>query len=82
MQIPPVGIIEAGLDVLRTRDPRVVEDELTEFRLLGARVDRPFLPKGLQTVATDVERGYLLGLETARAVLETMPAAVLAGVEL
>ena len=51
---------------------KVFESELHEFRSLGNRLDAVKFPEG----ATDVEKGYIIGLETARALLLTNAAAV------
>ncbi len=84
--IPPVGTIEAALDAIKLASgPKllVFDRELKEFRTLGpARLDALAKSSTLPAGISDVERGYLLGLETARACLQGMPAAAAAGVEL
>jgi hypothetical protein len=84
MIIPAVAFIETALETLKTRDALVIEGEVKEFRSLGRRLQRMALPENVSNPEqiTDAERGYLIGLETARALLAGMPTAVMAGVEL
>ncbi len=81
MTIPAVAHIQIGLSALGREDPKSVAAELAELRF--ARVpssDEAYavFPAG----ASDFEKGYLLGLETARSIVATMPAAVKAGVSI
>jgi hypothetical protein len=78
MMIPAVMFIEIALDELKGADPSVVHLELKEFFMLGNRIQQ--LSDALKT--TDAALGYLIGLHTARTLLQTMPAAVKAGVVL
>jgi hypothetical protein len=98
VQIPPAGLIEASVDELNTvglgeREWR----ELKELSASNARVkllsdqslrwhqagpDSAALPPYLPADLDDFGRGYILGLETARILLSTMPAAVKAGVQI
>lgn len=85
MTIPGVMFIEMAMDMLRTRDSAMLAREAKEFRSLG--------PARLAEICTEAARasedsadrmlaGYLMGLETARALLAAMPKAVQAGVTL
>lgn len=78
MTVPAVAFIEIALERLRGMSALEQARTLAELRGLGearrAAVD--------DVAATDFERGYLIGLETARALLSTMPVAVVAGVTL
>ena len=74
---PPLGVDDTAP---KTTD---LDREIHEFRMLGTRDDH------LGAVVTyngsplsERERGYLIGLETARALLVTMPSAVIAKVTL
>lgn len=80
MLIPAVAFIEIALaSVGHTDHAADVRNELQEFRALGqGRLSKLVIPHA----ATDLERGYLIGLETARVLLRGMPAAVAAGIEL
>ena len=82
MIIPAAGFIDAALDALPQADASVVHAELQELRTLGPRGRRLRLPPSLLDQPTAMERGYLLGLEVARILLRTMPAAITAGIEL
>ena len=78
MNIPPVGQIEAAIDAAIAVPPTETAKELHELKMLGL-ARRKKLKDGLPKI-TEFERGYLLGLETARVALSGMPAAVAAGV--
>jgi hypothetical protein len=78
MTIPPVSMIETALGQLVSTSADQVK-ELKELRLLGRERIKNLREK---LDLTDLERGYLLGLETARVIIATMPAAVIAGVEI
>jgi hypothetical protein len=76
-QTPPVALIETALEMLLDTDHTRA---LTEFRALGRhRLERLKDVTGPQNA---LERGYLLGLETAATMILTMPAAQLAKIEL
>jgi hypothetical protein len=78
MQIPAVMFIEAALDSLKDRAPSIVAAELKEFGALGNRLDSVEVPEG----CSDVAKGYLIGIETARVLLAGMPAAAAAHVSI
>jgi hypothetical protein len=60
-----------------------LDRQLHEFRMLGqGRLDTVRAVLDANVVVTDAELGYLIGLETARTLLDMMPAAVQAGVTL
>lgn len=65
MLIPSVMFVEIAVDTLKTRDADFVAKELKEFGSLGEPSKKA--PEG----RSDLEHGYLLGLETARALSET-----------
>lgn len=71
MIIPAAEFIEAARDQLKTVDSRPLLRQRRELReAVGSELSEVFC------------RGYELGLQTARVLLETMPAAVAAGVKL
>lgn len=70
--VPAVMHIEMALDMLKDEEQWVILDERKEFRSLGNRLERAVFPEG----TTDAEKGYLIGLETARAILAMTLAAV------
>lgn len=71
MIIPAAMFIEAARDQLKTIPAAVLLDQRRELRVaVGIEASENF------------RRGYELGLQTARVLLETMPAAVAAGVKL
>jgi hypothetical protein len=76
-QIPPAGIIEAALGRLGSIEAPELNSEVKELRELGTRLDtisdNDFSP---------FERGYLLGLETARMLLLMLPAAQINNIEI
>jgi hypothetical protein len=87
MIIPAVMFIEMAMDMLKVREPIMIEGELREFRALGpARLSeiRMRLESYASAENPDIimASGYLLGLETARALLATNAKAIQAGVSL
>ena len=67
--------LEMAIDTLAQADKADVADELKELNFLGdLRINSIAFGK------TDFEKGYLLGITTARVLLETMPAAVIHGI--
>lgn len=77
MKVPAAMFIEEACDVLLQKDAQQIINELKELaeaspaqRLQAAPLFR----------LTDLQKGYELGLETARALLAQDPAAVKAGV--
>ncbi len=81
MIIPAVMFLEMTLDTMEALvlDETVLVKELQEFRALGNRVD---VLEKLLPDCTELERGYILGLQTCRTLLATMPVAIQAGVTL
>lgn len=77
MIIPAVMFIEMALDQLSGLQIR--EAELKEFRMLGAQ--RLAQLDWIHSL-TDMEKGYLLGIYTARVMLALNPVAIKAGVTL
>jgi hypothetical protein len=77
MQIPSVAFIEMALNSLSHLQQDVIDDELKEFRALGNRIEVASLGE-----TTRLEYGYLLGLETARILLKTMPSAIQHDIEI
>jgi len=78
--IPAVMFLEMAMDVLKSQDSGILTAETKECRMLGeGRIAeiRQTLPDN-----SDFERGYLLGLEVARTLLNGRPDAVQAGVQL
>lgn len=73
MIIPSVMFIEMAIDSLKILHPEIIDDEVKEFNVLGP-VRKVNLINGLNL--SDITVGYLLGLETARMLLATMPKAV------
>lgn len=77
MTIPAVMFIEMALDELSGLQIR--EAELKEFRMLGAaRIAQLDWMHSL----TDMEKGYLLGIYTARIILDLNPDAIKAKISL
>jgi len=74
--IPAVMFIEMAIDMMKDKDQGDFESELREFRSLGNRLDAVKFPDG----ATNVEKGYIIGLEVARTLLLTNPKAMQADV--
>ena len=72
MIIPAVMFIEMAIDMMKGKDQADFESELHEFRSLGNRLDAVKFPEG----TTDAEKGYIIGLETARVLLLTNAGAV------
>jgi len=80
MVIPSVLLVEMGAVQVAAAASEDVARELREMRGLGeARLAAMVVTAEVGPVS-ELERGYLLGLETARVLLATMPAAVQAGV--
>lgn len=80
MNAPAVAQIEEAIDVL-TATPRIdLATTLKEFKELGPGRKKTLREKTL--ALSDMERGYLLGLQTARQMLQGMPQAVEAGITL
>lgn len=77
MQIPSVMFIEIAVDTLKTRDIATLHAELKELDALGATNKQPPM-----RFMTSFEYGYLVGLETARALLATMSGAIKAEVSI
>lgn len=84
MNIPATMFIEMAKDMLKHRDQRIIDAEIREFRGFGAgrlQATREDLVSGTPTQTpryrdvTDAEAGYLLGLETMRAMIAGMPLA-------
>jgi hypothetical protein len=69
--IPAVMMIEMAIDQLKALDPAVIEEELKEFNSLGEGRTSDIVAHFEH--CTDVEVGYLLGLECAR-IIEKMAA--------
>lgn len=62
MIIPAVMFNEMAIDCLKNRSQESIKAELKEFRSLGSRISE------LDDLELDdLGKGYLLGLETARA---------------
>jgi hypothetical protein len=86
---PAASFIEMACDQLKDKDPAKVGAELRELRATGTRPASAFTALFAQWEGrtgefgpTPQEFGYLLGLATARALLETMPAAILNDVQI
>lgn len=75
--IPAALFIEEACDALQSKDAAVILAELKE--MAEANPEQRLQCEPLFRL-TDLQKGYQLGLETARALLEQMPAAVKAGV--
>jgi hypothetical protein len=75
--IPAVMFIEMGLDSMRAEDPVFMEREAKELASLGEMDKQKLIA---QCGGDALTAGYLLGLETARAILITMPVAIQANV--
>ena len=71
--------VEMALDALKAKDAKVIVAELKEFTEASPA-------ESLRTAElfrmTDLQKGYQVGLETARAMLSDMQAAVEAGVSI
>ncbi len=78
MTIPAVAHIQIGLYGLSRENPKSIGAELAELRFTRVMLNDAAFPAG----ASDFEKGYLLGLETARSMVATMPAAVKADVSI
>lgn len=84
MLIPAVGFIKMALETLEqvSPDDAGLLDELAEFKELGiGRVSQLRNSPGMKHL-TDLQRGYLIGLETARTLLRTNPTALKDGITL
>lgn len=84
MMAPAVAHIEMAMDRLKLQEHWLLKSETHEFNSLGA-VRHDQIVEALADLGIEEGQmlaGYLLGLETARALLSTMPAAVQAGVEI
>lgn len=89
-EIPSTMFIEMALDLLRVEKPDAILRELSEFRGVGANyvhkltesIVKAASPDDTYPPVTELEIGYLLGVETARAMLATLPPAVAAGVQI
>ncbi len=83
MNIPAAMFIEMAQDTLTRREPKMIAAELKEFNSFGtARFADTRAKLGLGELASDAAIGYLLGIETMRALLATNPAAVQAKVDI
>jgi hypothetical protein len=69
MVIPAAMNVESAVDMLKVIDKAVIDDQLKELR------------EGLPGVNNDIEKGYLLGLQTARSVIRGNVAIGLAGID-
>jgi len=70
MEIPAASFIEMARDQVKSLDPDTKYEQLRE------------LEEATGNQLAVFQDGYLLGLQTARVLLATMPKAVQAGVEL
>lgn len=70
MVVPAAMFIEMAQDMLKTHDPEQLKEQEKEFRFAVGEAN------------DDVVKGYLLGLETMRALLATNVKATQAGVDL
>jgi hypothetical protein len=87
MQSPTTMFVEMGAEQLAQREPEVLIRQVSHFNGLGPGRWNQLTAtvgiaggEGLAHLSEEGAIGYLLGLETARAVLASMPAAVQAGV--
>ena len=80
MVIPAVMFIESAIDVLKTRDANHVGRELKEFDSLGLRLADVQTRIG-DLVLSDAQKGYLIGLETARVILAGSALLLKAGID-
>lgn len=78
MQIPSAEIIEAAVDAVKKLPGNVREDELKEFHAAMGASELAEL-EVQDTVGLRI--GYLLGLETAREVIQTSPAVLMKGID-
>ena len=76
MIYPAAMFIEMAIDGLKLLDRKDIDHQLKEFHVAGQIRDCDL--EGL----SDAEKGYLIGMQTARVLLETMPLAVIAKVSL
>jgi hypothetical protein len=89
MQIPSVMFCEMALDMLKRKDAALLDAELKEFNQLGpgrfeniskVLIEKCQKPDGTAVAGMDI--GYLIGLETARALLMMNVEARKAGVDI
>lgn len=78
MTIPAVMFIEIAMDTLKSQDADNIAAEIKEFNSLGTGRKNEVIAQFVDPMSA----GYLLGLETARALLATNIKAVQAGVTL
>lgn len=78
--IPAVMFLEIAMDALKIQDPDIIARETKEFDFLGTSRKAEIM--ALLPGKDEMTVGYLLGIETARALLATMPAAVIAKVSI
>jgi hypothetical protein len=77
---PAVAYIESAIDMLKMHTAEDLNHQLREFRELG---DNKLAQLRVNSVGhNDLEVGYLLGIETARALLFTNPVAIQNKVEI
>ena len=80
MIVPAVMFIEMAIEQLNSREVPFIQDEIKEFNMLGdGRLNK--LRTSLNPY-TDIQIGYILGLEVARILLSGNLAAVQAKVEI
>jgi hypothetical protein len=78
MQSPAVMFIESAVDMLKTVPEWMRQSQLKELHSFGdARAQR----LGASGVSVDFQKGYELGLQTARVIIMTSPAVMLKGVK-
>ena len=82
MIIPAVMFIEMGKDMLKGRDPAILAAEVKEFNCLGPRRMDQIMESMVASTTDPRAVFYLLGIETARALLVTNVAAAKAGVSI
>ena len=76
--IPAAMFIESAADSISTLDPAVAADQLKELASFGdARAQK----LGASGLSKDLQIGYELGLQTARAILATSMALISKGVK-
>lgn len=81
--VPSTTFIEMGIDSLKVLSRPFLECEVNEFNALGdvRKVEAILgMPRDIGSNDFHMLMGYLLGLETARALIETNPKAIQAGV--
>jgi hypothetical protein len=75
MTIPATAFIYEAQTSFKNEKPEDIGKELKEFRNAG-KIDVAFPPG-----CTEMEKGYLIGIETTRVMLMQMPAAIQAGIK-